>query len=560
MGRGTELKLIENVKIYFTPGRYGGPFVWTGPYRNEKNQMLVVGLCSRPECSICGKVNILPASGLYEVDLQIITTGKLAPTGVGNRKYCIAHNSRPVRREEKKPQTSEITSLDDIKLPSVEIIEKKDPEIINLGHRDRVGSACFAYDDGRDVVIVDCGTWVRQHDNNGEENGFHADPEELPNMRWIEENYYRIRAIVITHGHLDHINAIPYLPLNVLEDVPVYATRFAGEMIKRQCRLNQAIREPRIESFQPGETLKFGKIEIQSIPVAHSTSETCAFVISLCGKRVVHFTDAKFNGIGCQEKIALTASLHEIGEKPVDLLAVDVVNAREKDPEFTPQENIVFESLWDIVEKEKNAHRIFVTFFATNVARMKALMEIARACGRNFNVRGRAMEDIYEISKDIGLVPAIAPIPNQTELVCVTGCQAERGSYLYRAGLPQSTEIRDGDVVIISSRPIPGTGNDRRLQKLIIDLCYHGAKVYVDSAAYSHEFLGYSVERKANLHVSGHGHQGDLKLLLELLKPKAVMPVHADLRAQLAFGRLLAEHKFRCQNLENIETVPIETL
>lgn len=542
-----DVELIKDVEVYFTPA-LRPPFDFMGCYEDGKTKLrLSVGLCNRSGCKFCQSSQRVISIGSRIVDLELVVKeGEPAPEGkTGSRKFYIAHNPRPMGTQvEQKKGIEEKDEFGFPKLPSLDIrvpVIPKGFKVIPLGHAGKIGAECFAYDDDKgNVLIVDCGIDVGYIESDGPALDVFGEPANLPNLRWIERNVERVRAILISHGHLDHIGALPYLAPEVLRKISIYATPFTARLILRQFRILNVSTEPKIIIFNPGEALSFGpEISVETIPVSHSIPETCSFVISMGGKRIVHFSDAKFNGNGYSEKIELTGRLRDAAKTAIDLLVLDVLNVREFN--FTPQQNLVFESLWDVISNTPRTSRIVVSFFGSNIERMKAITGMAKSIGRKCKVIGKTMEDYYAIARDLGMIEEM-PKEGEGEIYCVTGCQGEFGSCLWRLVRAEDTRlsIEPGDVVIISSRPIPG--NDRAFREVVSGLSRLGAKVIIDSK--TSNFQDLAIKPEKDLHVSGHSNCEDMKLAIRLLNPRQIYPVHANFYQIVRFRREIMEKVF----------------
>jgi ribonuclease J len=517
-------KEFEIATVFFTDGDpTRGNFRLVGKYKG-----LVVGLCSRPKCPHCERN--FEAPGFYRVKLEY---SERSDTKEGFRAFYIAHDPEAMPTSAEPPRDMDEAVARALFTHS----NNHGLKVTPLGHMDRIGASCFAYEWDSEILIVDFGIDVgglvvddRKEGDNG------LNPEALPFLRFIAENLNRISGIFITHGHHDHIGGLPYLSNTVLGRVPIYATRLARRLIERIFKRTnpQALDAALIREFVPDEKVQIGKFSLETFRVAHSIPEACGFSLTVNDKRCVHLGDFKFNGVDDKPKIVLTETLQRIGQTPVDLLVIDTLNAKE--PEFTAEENLAFQSLWDVISRSTG--RVIVSLFATNFERIKRVLEFAQRIGRFPVFLGSAMQDCAEIGvKEYGFP---ADFTGKEAIYLVTGCQAEEGSVLRSAseGIDSNLVIGENDAIVISARPIPG--NEERFKKMVLGLVKFGARVFVDKKGYFPEFSGKRVYA-ADLHVSGHGSAEDLKLVLQTLQPRKVLPFHGSRAALLAFKNLASQ-------------------
>lgn len=564
--------------VMFRHGRFGGRFIYAGKYLNELGERLTVGLCNISNCPHCRGAIRVEKEGVYKVKLQLVEKEENGFLFFGRkvRKSYIAHDPRNPydevvakndAKEEIVPKTAVDKHNNDVdgglgfaRLPSLDFNVPKMPEpgvvrLVNLSrHSERVGASCYAYDDGKETLIVDCGMDVGRFESGFGDNGFgEITDERLPNFKWISTWVSRIKAIVITHGHLDHIGAIPFLPPEVLGKVVIYATRFAAELIKRQCRVHKRP-VPQIVLFEPGDVLKFGeKIVVETFPVAHSIPEAVGLLIKFGEKRIVHLSDFKFRGVDYKDEKRLVGKLEAIAAGGrIDFLTMDVLNAKEDS--MIPEERLVFQSIRGIIAKTPISQRIIISFFGTNAERMRAIIGIAREVKRKLTFIGKTIEEVYAITRELGMVDE-APKEGFGEIYCVTGCQAEPGSCLARLATRTDDRLflQPGDVIIISSRPIPGNG--RRFEDMVCRLEEQRVVVYLDSKDYSRTYSSIRTHRiiyKDYLHVSGHGNFEDHVLAVYLLSPSSIYPVHAPRDSVTKFRERIADYLTpKCKCVEN---------
>ncbi|MEW6408008.1 MAG: ribonuclease J [Patescibacteria group bacterium] len=536
----------DGPRIRFTPA-YRGPARWIGYYKHQ-DFAISVKLCHDRNCLYCqnGLKDYEIRFGVdYLVDLDYLDSGELVvingqPT---TRKYFAAHNLREAAKQI-KAEKAEKDEFCFPKLPSLNIDLPEIPttgfRIVALGSVGRVGASCYAYINGKgEILVVDCGIDVGAfggYDGNDFDE-FLNEEKRLPNFEWLEKNSHRIKGILITHGHLDHWGAVPYLSRNITNNVPIYATNLVAELIKRQCRFLRQSGEPEIKIFEPGDAFQFGETSVETFLVNHSIPQACGLVIAADGKKVCHLSDFRLSGVSVSDRLVIIDNLRKAARDQVDLLAMDVVNVRE--PRFSLEEERVFSELKNIVSEALLQNRVIISFFGTNIARMKAVIAIAKETGRKLKFVGRTICDIYEIVRKLEMVEE-APKDGEGEIYCATGCQAEPGSCLEQLSQGKEVEglsLKSSDVVIISSRPIPGSRNRLEAFKdMVVGLVQFAGIVFVDERGYFPEaFKGLNVEAKDSLHISGHGHQMDLMLVIYLLNPERILPIHSDYWAMEKF-------------------------
>ena len=426
-------------------------------------------------------------------------------------------------------------------------------KVKNLGHSDRVGAQCYAYIYGKEILLVDCGVDVGAMtslpvDEKGRQI---MDLAVLPDVEWIIQNLDRIAGLVVTHGHYDHMVGIAHLPDEVLERITIYAAPFTASLIERQLNMEKRAVEPNCHIFNANkiDSFQIGNFKVKHFPVAHSIPQTSGLLIEIKGKRAVHLTDFKFNGLSHTPKMKLHPILRQIGRKRVDLLVMDVLEVRSDG--YTQQENLVFESLLDLIRSIDLSKRVIFSSFASNVPRVREVALIARNSGRTFGIHGQSMEDGFFIAQDCRLMPKIkVTFYKEATLLAVTGCQGEYNAVLAKA-TRRKGEINIGpnDVVILSSRIIPG--NEQGFNSQVKDLAKLGATVYVDSRAYDKSFARLkNVKPHDMLHVSGHGSLQDKIDAIKALSPAKVFPIHGPHEDNVAFEAMMT-HSFPNLKMED---------
>ena len=388
--------------------------------------------------------------------------------------------------------------------------------IIPLGGLDQIGMniTAFEYDD--DIIVVDCGLAFPEDDMLGIDLV-------IPDTTYLEDNIERVRGLVITHGHEDHIGAIPYVLQKL--STPIYGTKLTMALIENKLEehamLNETVRN--VVSF--GDMVKFGKLSVEFIRTNHSISDACALAITSPVGVVVHTGDFKVDYTPVYgDPIDLTR-FAELGKQGVLALLCDSTNAER--PGFTNSEKTVGQAL-DTLFADHGKSRIIVATFSSNIDRVQQIINAAHRYGRKVVLEGRSMIKIINTAIEIGYVSIpegilidisqIKDYPDEKTVIITTGSQGESMAALSRiaANMHKTVSIKPGDLVIFSSNPIPG--NEKAVFKVINELSLKGAEVIFQDT-----------------HVSGHACREEIKLIYTLTKPKFAIPVHGEhrhLRAQ----------------------------
>ena len=395
---------------------------------------------------------------------------------------------------------------------------KKEPlKIIPLGGLLEIGKnmTVFEYED--DIIIVDCGLAFPEDDMLGIDLV-------IPDITYLEKNKEKIKGLVITHGHEDHIGAIPYFLKQI--DVPIYATRLTVGLIENKLEEHKLLRKTRLKTVNQGQTITLGKFKIEFIRSSHSIPDTVMLGIHTPVGTILHTGDFKVDYTPIDGELMDFGRLAELGSKGILALMSDSTNSERKG--FTMSESTVgevFDRLFVNCTK-----RIVVATFASNVHRVQQIVNSAVANNRKIAVCGRSMVNMIETARELGYIDApenvfidIDMIKNYTDeqlVIITTGSQGETMSALTRmaAGEHKKVVITPNDLVIISANPIPG--NEKYVSKVIDDLMKIGAEVVYSSLA--------------DIHVSGHACQEEQKLIFALTKPKFFIPVHGEYRQLVA--------------------------
>ena len=394
-------------------------------------------------------------------------------------------------------------------------------KIIPLGGLNEIGKNMTAYEYGGEIIVVDCGMAFPGDDMYGIDCV-------IPDVSYLVKHKNRIRGMFITHGHEDHIGAVPYILKKV--NIPIYCTRLTAGLIRLKLEEHGLLKSTKIVTVESGMTVKAGKFSVEFIHVNHSIADSVAFAIHTGLGTVVHTGDFKIDSTPIDGEVIDLARFGELGKQGVLALLADSTNVER--PGYTMSERTVGRTFNRLFQGCKQ--RIIVTTFASNVHRIQQIMDAAAECGRKVAVTGRSMENILKVSTELGYlkIPAgtlvdinqIKQIPNNKLVIVSTGSQGENMSALYRMAFSghRQVEITASDRVIISASAIPG--NEKSIGKIINELYRKGAEVIYD--------------KLEGLHVSGHACQEELKIIHGLLKPRFFIPVHGEQRHLQAHSRL----------------------
>ncbi len=384
-------------------------------------------------------------------------------------------------------------------------------KIIPLGGLDEIGKNMTVIEYGNDMIIIDCGM---------------AFPDEqllgidvvIPDFSYVIKNSERLKGVVLTHGHEDHIGALPYLLKEI--NVPVYGTNLTLGLVQNKLKEHNLLSGCNLNIVHPGDILKFGSIGVEFIRSNHSIADAVALAIHTPLGVIIHTGDFKIDSTPIDGEMIDLTRLGELGRRGVLALMSDSTNAER--PGFTMSERLVghtFESVFSSTDR-----RIIVATFASNVHRIQQIINAAHENKRKVAVSGRSMINLIEVAATLGYLKLYDDIlididnikkyePGQLVII-TTGSQGEPMSALYRMAYNEhrKVDITPGDVVIVSANPIPG--NEKLVSNVINELSKKGAEVIH--------------EREANVHVSGHACQEELKIILALTKPKYFIPVHGE--------------------------------
>lgn len=412
------------------------------------------------------------------------------------------------------------------------IFKKDNLKIIPLGGLLEVGKNLTVFEYKDDIVIVDCGLGFPEDDMLGIDLV-------IPDMSYLEKNKEKIRGLVVTHGHEDHIGAIPYLLKQL--NVPIYATKLTVGLIEHKLEEHKLLRSTKIKVINPGQTINLGSMKVEFIRITHSIPDACALAIHTPVGTVVHTGDFKIDYTPIDGEMVDFGRLAELGNKGVLALLSDSTNAERKG--YTLSESTV----GDILDKLflNCTKRIVVATFASNVHRIQQIVNSAVINGRKIAVCGRSMINTIETARKFGYIEVpdnvfidideIKTYPDEKLTIITTGSQGEAMSALTRManGEHKKVEITPNDLIIISANPIPG--NEKYVSKVVDDLMSIGAEVVYSALQ--------------DVHVSGHACQEEQKLMLSLIRPKFFMPVHGEYRQLIAHAETAKELGIPAENI-----------
>ena len=414
-----------------------------------------------------------------------------------------------------------------------EIFKKSKLKIIPLGGLHEIGKniTVFEYED--EIIVVDCGLSFPEDDMLGVDLV-------IPDITYLEKNVDRIKGLVITHGHEDHIGGVPYLLKKI--NIPIYATRLAAGLIRNKLEEHKLLRSTKLIEVMQGQTIKLGKnFKVEFIRSSHSIPDSVMLAITTPAGTVLHTGDFKVDYTPIDGKVMDFGRIAELGNKGILALMSDSTNAERKG--FTMSESSVgevFDKLFLHCTK-----RIVVATFASNVHRVQQIVNSAVKYGRKIAVCGRSMINMIDTARELGYIECpenifididmIKNYPDDQLVIITTGSQGEPMSALTRmaAGDHRKVTITPNDLVIISATPIPG--NEKFVSKVIDDLMQIGAEVVYSSLE--------------AIHVSGHACQEEQKLIFALAKPKYFIPVHGEYRQLIAHSETAQSMGIKKENI-----------
>lgn len=387
-------------------------------------------------------------------------------------------------------------------------------KVFSLGGLQEIGKNMTVLEWGEDIIVVDAGMGFPDEDMPGVDLV-------IPDISYLVKNANKIRGILITHGHEDHIGAVPYILQQI--NVPIYATRLTLGIIEGKLREIKPKSVPELYTVEAGDVLSLGVFKAEFIHVNHSIADACAIAIKTPIGTVLHTGDFKLDVSPIDGKMMDIGRLSELGRDGVELLLCESTNAERGG--FTPSERTVGFSLERVFAKYEDK-RIIIATFSSNVHRVQQIIDCSAAHGRKVAVLGRSMENVIGAAKDLGYMSIPEGVlvnvgdlkryrPSEITLI-TTGSQGEPMSALYRIAFSEHDRVRlaASDVVVLSSSAIPG--NERFVGKIINAIVKSGVKVVNDSTE--------------EIHVSGHACKEEIKLMISLVRPNYFMPIHGEYR------------------------------
>ncbi len=394
-------------------------------------------------------------------------------------------------------------------------------KIIPLGGLGEIGKNMTVFEFGGDIIVVDCGMGFPDEDMYGVDMV-------LPDISYLKANASRVRGIIITHGHEDHIGAVPYVLKEL--DVPIYTMPLTAALIELKLEEHDLLYNTQIFTKKVGSSFRLGAFTIEFINVNHSIPDAVALAIGTPIGTVIHTGDFKIDVTPIQGSMMDIARLGQLGNDGVMALLSDSTNVEK--PGYSASERKVgasFNKLFMGCDK-----RIIITTFASNVHRLQQIIDVAAKYGRKVAITGRSMENVLHVASVLGYVKIpenvmvdlekVNSLPREKTVIISTGSQGEAMSALYRMAFSEHKQIKvdAGDRVIISASAIPG--NETMISRVIDELFHKGAEVIYD--------------RNTDLHVSGHASQEEQKMVLALTKPKYFIPVHGEYRMLVKHAEL----------------------
>lgn len=400
-------------------------------------------------------------------------------------------------------------------ITEVEFLKKLEKiRIIPLGGLNEIGKNLTVIECGKDIIAVDCGLLFPDEDMPGVDYV-------IPDMQYLVKNKDRFRAVFITHGHEDHIGAIPYLLRQI--DVPIYGTRLTLGIIANKLKEFKLEHKARLMQVSAGDVIECGLFKLEYIHVNHSIADAAAIAIHTPCGTILHMGDFKIDVSPIQGEMIDLARLGEIGKNGLLALMMDSTNVER--PGFAMSERKVGESLNSIFRRA-DKQRIIVATFASNVDRVQQIINNAITYKRKVAVVGRSMVTILEVARQLGYmdipenvlvdISQVNKYPPEKMVIITTGSQGEPMSALYRMAYSdhKMVEINQNDLIVISAHAIPG--NEKMVNRVINELFRSGAEVVYESFA--------------EVHVSGHACQEELRLILGLTNPRYFIPLHGEYR------------------------------
>ncbi len=394
-------------------------------------------------------------------------------------------------------------------------------KIIPLGGLEAIGMNITAFEYEDSIVVVDCGLAFPEDDMYGIDLV-------IPDISYLQDNADKVKGFVFTHGHEDHIGALPYVLRQL--NVPIYATKLTMGLIELKLAEHELLKTTRRKVVHPGQSINLGQLRVEIIRTNHSIQDAVALAIYSPAGVVVHTGDFKVDFTPVFGDAIDLQRFAEIGRKGVLALMCDSTNAER--PGYTASEKTVGRA-FDTIFSEHRRSRLIVATFASNVDRVQQIIDTAYKYKRKVVIEGRSMVNVISTAQELGYITipdntliTLEEMKNYTDeqlVLITTGSQGESMAALSRmaGGIHKKVQIKPGDVIVFSSHPIPG--NEKSVSKVMNELYGKGAEVIFQDT-----------------HVSGHPCQEEIKLIYTLVKPKYAIPVHGEYRHRVAQARIAA--------------------
>ncbi len=396
--------------------------------------------------------------------------------------------------------------------------------VIPLGGLGEIGKNMMAIKYSNSMLVIDCGLTFPENEMLGIDIV-------IPDISYLLENKDKIRGVILTHGHEDHIGAIPYILPQL--NVPIYGTRLTLGLLEGKLKEHNLLGKAKMQCVKPRQVLRIGPFQVEFIRVSHSIADSVGLAITTPVGTIVHSGDFKFDQTPIDGEVMDFSRFAELGEEGVLALFSDSTNVERTG--YTLSESVVGEAFDDTFRLAKG--RIIVASFSSNIHRMQQVISTANKYNRKVAITGRSMLNVVNVASNLGYLTLpedilvdldeLEKLPKNQMVIITTGSQGEPMSALTRMAMSdhRKVEIVPGDTVIISARPIPG--NEKTVSRTVDLLFKQGAEVIY--------------EEVSGIHVSGHASQEELKMMINLVKPKYFVPIHGEYRMLIKHAKLAEE-------------------
>lgn len=410
-------------------------------------------------------------------------------------------------------------------------------KVIPLGGLGEIGKNITAIEYDNEIMVIDCGIAFPDEEMYGVDLI-------IPDITYLLNNSNKVKGIFLTHGHEDHIGALPYILKQL--NVPIYGTKLTLGIVKTKLEEHHMVNDCTLKSIDPGETVELEHFKVEFIRVTHSIADSCALAIFTPIGTIFHTGDFKIDYTPIDGRVIDLQKISNLGKEGVLLLLADSTNVERSG--HTISEKTIGQTLKKILTNAKG--RVIVATFASNIHRMQQIIDASILCGRRVAFSGRSMENISKVASELGYlhlaeensvsVDKIKDYSNEQITIITTGSQGEPMAALARIAFSNHRKIaiEPNDTFIISASPIPG--NDKLISRVINQLFRKGADVIYEDLA--------------EVHVSGHAYQEELKLIHTLVKPKYFMPVHGEFRHLVHHADLAQKLGMERDNVFILET------